>query len=119
MTPMIDVLLVLIILFMVITPLTSTGLPALVPQSPPPGAEHRPRLRDIVVTVGKGGLLQINGERVGFAALPERMAQIFRARGDGVIFVRGDGDLEFERIARVIDITRGAGFEKMALDAVD
>ncbi|MBZ5595540.1 MAG: biopolymer transporter ExbD [Acidobacteriia bacterium] len=119
-TPMIDVLLVLIIIFMVITPLTSTGLPTLVPQPPPPGREdQQPRLHDIVITVGKGSAVRINVERVDLSALPDRLAQIFRVHSDGVIFVRGEKDLEFRKIADVIDITKGAGFHSVALTVVD
>jgi biopolymer transport protein ExbD len=116
-TPMIDVLLVLIILFMVITPLTPTGLRALVPQPLPPGRGDRPQRRDIVLTVGKNELVLINGERVEFSMLPGRLARIFQARGDDVIFITGDKDLEFRRIAEVIDVANGAGLRRVALMA--
>jgi biopolymer transport protein TolR len=121
MTPMIDVLLVLIIIFMVITPLTPTGLRALVPQPPPPGREDQRHRTDIVVTVGKNDLVLINGERVELSLLPSRLARIFQARGDDVIFITGDKDLEFRRIAEVIDLANGAGLRRVALmaDRVD
>jgi biopolymer transport protein ExbD len=116
-TPMIDVLLVLIIIFMVLTPLSSTGLRTLVAQPPPPDQADRPQRRDIVVTVGKDRLVMINGEPVDLSNLPERLAQVFRVRGDDVIFVRGDKALEFRRIAEVIDIAKGSGFQSVALTA--
>ena len=115
MTPMIDVLLVLIIIFMVITPLTPIGLRTLLPQPASPGREDPVRLRDIVVTVGKDGLVLVNGERVGLSGLPDRLTRIFQARGDEVIFVRGDKELEFRRIAEVIDIAKGAGLQRVGL----
>jgi biopolymer transport protein TolR len=115
MTPMIDVLLVLIIIFMVITPVTPTGLRTLLPQPSP--AEQQPPLRqeDIVITVGKDGAVFLNGERSDLARLPDRLAQVFHARGDAVIFVRGDKELEFRQIAEVIDIAKGAGLHRVAL----
>jgi biopolymer transport protein ExbD len=115
MTPMIDVLLVLIILFMVITPLTPSGLRTLPPQPAQPGREHRVRLTDIVVTVGKEGLVLVNGERVSLSGLPDRLKRIFQGRGDEVIFVRGDKELEFRRIAEVIDVAKGAGLQRVGL----
>ena len=115
MTPMIDVLLVLIIIFMVITPLTPSGLRTLLPQPPPLSREDPARLADIVITVAKDGLVLVNRERVSLAGLPDRLARIFRARGDEVIFVRGDKELEFRRIAEVIDIAKGAGMQRVAL----
>jgi biopolymer transport protein ExbD len=116
---MIDVLLVLIIIFMVLTPLSSTGLRTLVPQPPPPDQADRPQRRDIVVTVGKDRLVMINGEPVDLSNLPERLARVFRVRGDDVIFVRGDKALEFRRIAEVIDIAQGSGFQRVALTVFD
>jgi biopolymer transport protein TolR len=114
-TPMIDVLLVLIIIFMVITPLTPTGLRALVPQPPSPGRDDRPQRRDIVVQVGRNDQVLINGERVEYALLPGRLERIFQTRGDDVIFIAGDKDLEFRSIAEVIDLANGAGLRRVAL----
>jgi len=113
-TPMIDVLLVLIIIFMVITPLAPVGLRTTVPE-PAPAQFNALRLQDIVVTVQKDGVVLLNQERVDFMALPARLHQIFQVRGDDVIFLRGDGDLEFSKIAGVIDIAKGAGLQRIAL----
>src|SRR5713226_7840916 len=108
-TPMIDVLLVLIIIFMVITPLTPAGLRTLLPQPPQPDQQEKMRANDVVVTVDRNGTVFLNGERIELAALPVRLSRIFQARGDKVIFVRGDKELEFRQIADVIDIAKGAG----------
>ena len=112
-TPMIDVLLVLIIIFMVITPY-SVGLRTLVPD-PAPERPQAPRAQDIVVTLQKDGAVLLNMERVELPALRARLLQIFQARGDDVIFLRGDGSLEFGRVAEVIDIAKGAGLSRVAL----
>ena len=100
---------------MVITPLTPTGLRTLLPQPPPAQEPEQPRQEDIVITVGRNGAVFLNGERSDLARLPDRLAQIFQARGDGVIFMRGDKELEFRRIAEVIDIAKGAGLQRVAL----
>jgi biopolymer transport protein TolR len=113
MTPMIDVLLVLIIIFMVITPLTPAGLRTLVPRQP--DANEHESLTDIVVTVERDGSIRLNAERIELLALPGRLSQIYRARGDTVLFVRGDEHLEFRQIAAVIDIAKGAGLQRVAL----
>jgi len=113
MTPMIDVLLVLIIIFLVITPLTPAGLRTLVPQ--PPDAEDHESSRDIVVTVERDGSIRLNAERIKLLALDERLRQIYQVRGDAVMFVRGDQHLEFRQIAAVIDIAKGAGLQRVAL----
>lgn len=113
-TPMIDVLLVLIIIFMVIAPTKEVGLHTMVPEPSPP-QQKQPRIEDIVVTVHKDGTLLLNQETVVLASLPGRFARIYQARGDAVIFVRGDRDLVFAQIAEVIDMAKGAGLQRIAL----
>jgi biopolymer transport protein TolR len=114
-TPMIDVLLVLIIIFMVITPLASIGLQTLVPPPPVPDKEQSIRFNDIVITVEKDKTVLLNRERVDIAGLPERLARLVQTRGNDAIFVRGDKDLEFRQIAEVIDIANGARLRRVAL----
>jgi len=115
MTPMIDVLLVLIIIFMVITPIVPNGFQTLVPQPAPPEQAPVERPRDIVISVGKGGSLALNGEQLDLEQLPPRLAAIYRARGNDVIFVRGQRGLLFGQVAEVIDIAYGAGLHRVAL----
>jgi len=116
MTPMIDVLLVLIIIFMVITPLTPHGLEALVPQPPPPNA--KPNLSDqrtVVIVIEKDGAIKINQDPVQESNLQQRLEDIFKTRAERVVFVKGDPDLEFAPVARAIDIAHGAGIDKVGL----
>jgi biopolymer transport protein TolR len=116
MTPMIDVLLVLIIIFMVITPLTPKGLEALVPQPPPPNAKPNPADdRTIVVIIDKDHQMMINTEPVQEALLGKRLEDIFKTRAERVMFVKGDPDLEYKWVAEVIDIAHGAGIDKVGL----
>jgi biopolymer transport protein ExbD len=114
-TPMIDVLLVLLIIFMIITPLAPVGLPALVPQPSPPDRQEASRPLDFVISVRMDGSILLNQEPVDLANLGARLEQVFRRNYDHVIFVRGDRDLEFGAVARVLDIASGAGLKRIAL----
>ena len=116
MTPMIDVLLVLIIIFMVIVPTTSRGLEALVPQNSQDPKPSTPTVNDdVVITVNGDRSVQINREPVTMAGLGGRLEAIFRANPNHVLFVRGAKGLEFQPIADVIDVARGAGLHRIAL----
>ena len=117
MTPMIDVLLVLIIIFMVITPIVSKGLDTLVPQPNPNADKQKPQdnNRTIVIQVIQGGGLKINQEDVTEATLGSRLTEIFSTRAERVAFVKGDDNLEFKEVAKVIDIAKGAGVDKIGL----
>jgi biopolymer transport protein TolR len=116
MTPMIDVLLVLIIIFMVITPLTPKGLEALVPQPAPPNQQQNDAdQRTVVVSVAKDKSMMINNEPTDENKLGPRLEEIFKTRAERLIFVKGDNDLEFQDVAKVIDIAKGVGIDKVGL----
>ena len=114
--PLIDILLVLIIIFMVITPLTPKGLDALVPQ-PSPNQQNNIELENktVVVQVAENGKLKINNEDTTWDTLGGRMEQIFKDRAEKVAFVKGDNDVLFMDVARAIDIMHGAGIDKVGL----
>ena len=116
MTPMIDVLLVLIIIFMVITPLTPKGLDTLVPQ-PSPNQQQNVELENktVVVQVAQDGKLKINNEDTTWERLGPRIEQIFKERAEKVAFVKGDNDVLFMDVARAIDIMKEAGIDKVGL----
>jgi biopolymer transport protein ExbD len=116
MTPMIDVLLVLIIIFMVITPLTPKGLEAIVPQPPPPGAQQTAAdQRTVVISIDAQHAMMINSEPTDETRLASRLEEIFKTRAERVVFVRGDPAIDYSWVATAIDIAHGVGIDKVGL----
>ena len=117
-TPMIDILLVLLIIFMVIVPVTPRGLEALVPQPPKDKIQPNPE-RTIVVQVfyhgGGAPTYKINDTDVLRADLLPKLTEIYANRAERVMFVRGDDNVNFAYVADVIDIGRAANVDHIGL----
>jgi biopolymer transport protein ExbD len=122
-TPMIDVLLVLIIIFMVIVMQSKeNGLEAEIPQPPDPTPNSAPPpIRTIVIQLREPAAksdeprLAINSEDVSWNDLRPRLFDIYKQRAEKVAFVEGDDAVEFQFVARVIDEARAAGVDHVGL----
>ena len=116
-TPLIDVLLVLLIIFMVITPLTPHGLEVLAPQPPPPNTPPPPPDQDrtVVIVIDKDKTMKLNQDPITEATLGARLIDVFKTRAERVVFVKGDPDLDYATVARAIDIAKGAQIDKVGL----
>jgi biopolymer transport protein ExbD len=120
-TPRIDVLLVLIIIFMVIVAESKEkGLEAQIPQPPANPDSAPPLVRTIVIQLGEMKSdavpeLKINQQNVSWTDLKTQRADIFKTRAERVAFVQGDDGVDFEYVADVIDTARAAGVERVGL----
>jgi biopolymer transport protein TolR len=112
--PLIDILLVLLTIFMVITPLTPKGLEALVPQ---PSHDVAPGVdfKIVVVQILANNLLKINEDAATWDNLSQQLHDIFKLRAEKVAFVKGDDTVVFAEVARAIDVMHNAGIEKVGL----
>jgi biopolymer transport protein ExbD len=116
-TPLIDVLLVLLITFMVIVPVPSKGLGTQVPQ--PSGDQSHDTGTEVVVQILKGQSGQvsyrINQDDLPLTELELRLRAILSVRANRSMFIRGDAGLDFSTVAQVLDIAKGAGADNIGL----
>jgi biopolymer transport protein TolR len=114
-TPYIDILLVLLIIFMVITPVRQMDLDVKVPQQQEAEAPQPQAADVIVVSIGESAQIAINQEQVSIANLGRELQKIYSARSNKNMFVSASPRLPYGDIVRIIDIAKGAGVGEIGL----
>jgi biopolymer transport protein ExbD len=113
-TPFIDILLVLLVIFMTISPNLPAGLDTAVPQ-PSPDSKAAPRNDVIVLSLDRSGTVRINQDEIETSQLGRRLQEIFKTRADHTLFLQADNDLLFNDVAQIIDTAKGAGAGQLGL----
>lgn len=114
-TPLIDVVLVLLIVFMVLVPKLLNQTPVDVPPKAPDNAETPPASDQLVVTVGEDGRVAINGEAILLEALPGKVDQLLQNRSKKLMFFNPDDNAPYGDVVKVMDICRGAGVKNIGI----
>ncbi len=115
-TPVIDVMLVLLIIFMVVTPLTQAGHDVELPESADDlQLDQEPDPNQLVLNIDEAGQVTINKQPVTWDELPLRIRDIFETRADKTIFLRAAPTLKYGEVMAVLDVARGNGVERVGI----
>ena len=113
--PYIDVMLVLLIIFMVVTPLTQKGLDVELPESADNVEQTAPDPNQLVLDIDVNGQVTINKQPVNMDELPLRIRDIFETRADKTIFLRAAPSLSYGEVVSVLDVAKGNGVERVGI----
>jgi biopolymer transport protein TolR len=115
-TPMIDVMLVLLIIFIMAVPMLRKAIDLQLPDpKPPENKTPPPPNTQIVLQVLPGGALKINQEDVTPENLQARLKEIYDPRPDKIIFVKGDATVKYQDVIAAMDAARGAGVKVIGI----
>jgi len=117
-TPMIDVLMVLLIIFMVIVPSSRKALDVQLPDPTPAPATSAPS-QQIVLEVLPGDQFTINKQPVSGPQLSQRLKEIYDPRPEKIIFVKGDPKVQYQAVIQAMDMARGAGVKVIGIPPKD
>ena len=118
-TPMIDVLLVLLIIFMMVIPMSRKAIDLQLPDPTPDDTNSGPPPSQIVLEVLPGNTFKINSQPVTKADLARKLKEIYDPRPDKIIFVKGDPTVKYSDVSTAMDAARGAGVKVIATTPKD
>jgi biopolymer transport protein TolR len=118
-TPMIDVLLVLLIIFMLVVPMARKAIDVQLPDPTPTNVPAQPNTDQIVLSVNADGSYAINKEAVTKQRLMARLKEIYDPRPDKIIFVKGDPKVKYQDVIFAMDVARGAGVKVIGFTPKD
>ncbi len=114
-TPLVDVMLVLLIIFMVLQPMLQMGYEVNVPPSQPSGTPQQPNTDQIIVSLTTNNEIYLNKERVDRAQLPIRLQEVLRNRGNKPVFFSCEDAVKYDKAMEIMDIVRNNGAKNVGI----